>query len=73
MGAGMLFIVLLLQSIYGHYGNKIEEAWALLLPAIMPTLSLVTAFFASTALNEEKESKIVSNYAFFMLNYKSYE
>lgn len=41
MGAGILFVVLILQTIFGRYGDKAREAWSWLLPSILPTLSLI--------------------------------
>ncbi len=41
IGAGTLFTVVLIQTIMGHYGDKIDEVWGWFLPTVMPTLSLV--------------------------------
>lgn len=41
-GGGLaLFLLLILQSIFGKYGNKAADAWAWFLPTTMPTLSLI--------------------------------
>ena len=45
VGAAPLFCVLLVQSISGHYGDKVEDAWGWLLPSVLPTLSLMVAAF----------------------------
>lgn len=37
----VLFVLLVLQSTLGKFGTRVEEAWAWLLPTIMPTLSLI--------------------------------
>ena len=51
-GAGVLFLVLVLQSIFGRYGDKTNDAWAWLLPTIIPTLSLIVGVVASDALDK---------------------
>ncbi|GAA0859611.1 hypothetical protein [Aliiglaciecola litoralis] len=43
VGAGILFFIFILQSMLGKYGDDTELAWNWLLPAIMPTISLITA------------------------------
>lgn len=51
-GAGVLFFILLLQSIFGRYGDKSSEAWSWFLPTIMPTLSLVIGVLVMDTLGE---------------------
>jgi hypothetical protein len=41
IGAGVLFFMLLMQSVLGRYGDRTSDAWSWLLPSIMPTLSLI--------------------------------
>lgn len=36
-----LVLVLVVQSVLGKYGDKVEEAWAWFLPSVMPTLLLI--------------------------------
>lgn len=43
IGGGILFLIFVLQSVLGKYGDDTEKAWNWLLPAIMPTISLITA------------------------------
>ena len=40
-GAGLLCLLVALQSVRGVYTGETEKAWAWLLPSIMPTLSLI--------------------------------
>jgi hypothetical protein len=48
-GAACLFLVLLIQSFSGHYGDRVQDAWGWFLPSVMPTLSLMaTAWFADS-------------------------
>jgi hypothetical protein len=45
VGAAPLFVVLLIQTISGHYGDKYQDAWGWLLPSVLPTLSFMIAAF----------------------------
>jgi hypothetical protein len=40
-GAGLVFLVLVLQSLTGRYGSHSNDAWSWYLPTVMPTLSLI--------------------------------
>lgn len=40
-GTAFPALVVLAQSILGRYGTRVEEAWAWLLPTVMPSLSLI--------------------------------
>ena len=40
-GAGLVFLILVVQSLVGRYGSQSEAAWAWYLPTVMPTLSLI--------------------------------
>jgi len=57
-GSIVLFIVLLLQSIFGHYGNKVSDAWGWLLPNIMPTLSLIIGVLIIDGFSKKKGEKV---------------
>ncbi len=41
----VLLIVLVLQSIFDRFGDRVEDAWSWFLPTIMPTLSLIVGVF----------------------------
>ena len=43
IGVGLLFIILIIQSSLGRYGESLEQVWGWFLPAVMPTVSLITA------------------------------
>jgi hypothetical protein len=48
-GFGFLLCLLMAQSVRGVYGPKVEQAWAWLLPCVMPTLSLIVGVIVSDA------------------------
>ena len=45
-GAGLVFLILVVQSLVGRYGSQSEDAWAWYLPTVMPTLSLIIGVLA---------------------------
>jgi hypothetical protein len=65
IGGGLLFLLLLIQTIFGRYGDRAKEAWAWLLPTIVPTLSMITAgVMVSGPLGKSLEKKTVDQFAF---------
>ena len=40
-GSGIIFILMIFQTIFGRYGDKSDQAWAWLLPSVLPNLSLI--------------------------------
>ena len=61
---GLLFIVLILQSLFGRYGERAEEAWAWFLPTIVPTLSLIIGGIVLEAKAEPGSEKTVDAFLF---------
>jgi hypothetical protein len=51
VGAGLVFVLVVVQSLLGHYEDKTQEAWGWLLPTIMPTLGLIITGLGYTALD----------------------
>lgn len=49
-GAAFLFIVLVLQSFGGTYGDDLQRAWGWALPNFLPTIALMVSVFAAEAL-----------------------
>jgi hypothetical protein len=47
--SGILFLILLIQTFFNHYGTQIDQAWSWLLPSVLPTLSLIVGVLASDA------------------------
>lgn len=41
VGAGCVFLLLVAQSLLGHYEPATQEVWGWFLPTVMPTLSLI--------------------------------
>ena len=51
IGASAVFVLLVVQSQLGRYGDKTQEAWGWFLPTIMPTAGMITTVLGYTALN----------------------
>lgn len=65
IGAGFLFLIFVLQSVLGKYGADTTKAWNWLLPAIMPTVSLITAVLV-TELNSPDTGKMSDRFLYKM-------
>ena len=50
IGAGLIFLLLIVQSFGTVYGGRVGEVWSWALPALIPTLSLITSVLGSAAL-----------------------
>src|SRR3712207_5453722 len=49
-GCGIVFVMLVGQSLGGLFGDQLEKAWGWAIPNIAPTLSLMISVFAAYAL-----------------------
>jgi hypothetical protein len=63
-GSSISFLIILLQTILGRYGDRTNEAWGWLLPNIVPTLSLIIGVLVSDAFNQSEESVAVDKFVF---------
>ncbi|QXD14192.1 hypothetical protein GQ464_012095 [Rhodocaloribacter litoris] len=63
-GGGLIFLLLLLQTFLGRYGDQAREAWSWFLPTIMPTLSLIAGVIASDALGRSARAARVDPFTF---------
>lgn len=67
-GAGIIFLIIFLQTVLGKYGDEAEQTWSWFLPTIMPTLSLIIGVLVVDAKKEEGEEESVKKF-FFKLTY----
>lgn len=51
IGAGIVFVLILLQTIVGMYSGNESKVWGWFLPTIIPTLSLMVGVLVSDALH----------------------
>jgi hypothetical protein len=61
---GLLLLVVFIQTILGHYGDKANEAWSWLLPVILPTLSLIVGVLVSDSVGTSVGTKMVDGFLF---------
>ena len=47
---GLIFLILVAQSIGGAYGDQLQRAWGWALPNFLPTLALMVSVFTADAL-----------------------
>jgi hypothetical protein len=68
VGGLIVFVLLVLQSIFGKYGDKLDEAWAWFLPTVVPTLSLIIGVLVLDATSSKTTDKriepLIFNLAF---------
>src|SRR4051812_19176200 len=65
MGAGVVCLIVLLQTMFGHYGEKSRDAWAWLLPAVLPTLTLIATVWTAETRGTTK-SGMVDSFVFWL-------
>src|SRR5438045_2813502 len=66
IGAGLVFSIVLMQTLLNHFGDLASDAWAWLLPAIMPTLSLMASVWATDALGKGSQTESVDRFVFYL-------
>ena len=50
VGAGIIFAIVLLQSVFGRYAEHTTDAWSWFLPTVMPALSLIIGVLVADAM-----------------------
>ena len=53
VGAGAPFVLLVAQSLIGHYGTSASEVWAWFLGGVAPTLGLIGAVLGAEAMQAD--------------------
>jgi hypothetical protein len=63
-GAGILFVILLIKTLGGRYGDRVDEAWEWWLPTIMPTLSLIVGVLVMDAAGKTVRGQTVAPFLY---------
>lgn len=63
----VLFVLLILQSAFGKFGPKVEEAWAWFLPTLMPTLSLIVGVLVLEMVSSKPKDKQIDPFLFRLI------
>ncbi len=64
IGAGLIFFVVLVQSMLGRYGDDANEVWGWLLPTVVPTLSLIVGVLVFDAMQAGEPNKRIDRFLF---------
>jgi len=66
-GAGSgLFLIVVLQTLFGKYGDEASTAWGWLLPAVLPTLSLILGVLVMDAQGKTVRVQVVDKFLFVL-------
>jgi hypothetical protein len=71
IGAGLLFFLLLMQTMRGVYGDKAGEVWSWLLPTFMPTLLLMVGALVNKARQQSTQEVTVDRFMYLISFYLS--
>src|SRR5260370_30125865 len=55
IGSSIIFLLLILQSVFGKYHDKAQQVWSWALPSLMPTLTLIISVLGANALEPQDE------------------
>ncbi len=63
-GVGVLFILVMLQSVFGRYTGQTEKAWAWFLPTMMPTFSLILGVLVAESFCKSRAKNTVDSFLY---------
>jgi hypothetical protein len=64
IGGGLVFFIVLVQTLLGRYGDDGNEIWGWLLPTVVPTLSLIIGVMVFDAVQNENTQRKVDRFLF---------
>ncbi len=59
VGGSLIVGILVVQSLLGRYGDKVQDVWGWLLPTLMPTLAMILAVLGYSALSRAMSGIVV--------------
>ena len=62
--SGVLFSTLLVQSLLGHFGSRVSDAWGWFVPLLVPTLGLMIGAIVNGGAGRMPETTTVSRFIF---------
>lgn len=65
-GFGVIFFIVVIQSVLGHYGDAVDKVWGWLLPTVMPTLSLIVGVLVLDAAKHAKRRSTTDRFLFVL-------
>ncbi len=57
VGFFVLALLVYAQTMVGHYGDKVQEAWSWLLPTVIPTLALILGLYVAQVRGDSGREK----------------
>ncbi len=54
LGSGLIYLLVLLQTLFGYYGSGADAAWSWILPVTLPNLSLIIGVMVASARKSQK-------------------
>lgn len=70
IGSALVFLLLVVQSLGGLFGDQLDKVWAWAIPNIAPTLSLMVSVFTAYALiADAEEDRYKVRRTFFNLSF----
>lgn len=67
-GAAMIFVLLIIQSVLGKYGDDLQDVWSWFIPTTIPTLSLMIGVIGANALEATDKPSQVNRF-FYQLTW----
>jgi len=58
IGGGAIFLILVIQSILGKYGDRVQETFSWFVPTIVPTLALMIGVLGGAAMGAKDERRV---------------
>lgn len=59
IGSGLIFFIIVIQSLRHVYGDLTQEAWGWFLPTLLPSLGLIITVLTYTALDPQMTGSVV--------------
>jgi len=67
LGLGItIFLIVVVQSLLGKFGDDTQNAWGWLLPTVMPTLGMIVTVLGYTALDQNFSNSVVRRSFFWV-------
>lgn len=63
-GAGVVFAIVLVQSLLGRYDDQVNQVWGWLLPTVMPNLSLIVGVLVFDATQRPRGKNKIDRFLF---------
>lgn len=63
LGGGVVFAILVIQTLNQHYGDQARDAWGWFLPTVMPILTLIVS---ATAVTKAESQATVDRSVFYI-------